>query len=123
MCDFQHFHDVKRLPSRVITTLKPNLVQNPSFASCLDSRVYVRGMSIENSAYLVAVPRYSMLRLIHPGLEDGIYTLSAHVKVVNNPMGAGEFTARIYVAENNILAISEKFSTLMGMGTDYCYLG
>lgn len=64
-----------------------------------------------------------MLRLIHPGLEDGIYTLSAHVKVVNNPMGAGEFTARIYVAENNILAISEKFSTLMGMGTDYCYLG
>jgi RHS repeat-associated protein len=52
---------------------------------------------------------YSMLRQYHPGLEKDIYTLSAYVKVVNNPVGAGEFTARIYAADKKtILAISER---------------
>ena len=109
---FRYFYDEQGRPNKVITTLNDNVVQNPTFASGLDSWVNVAGMSVEsgglfgnNAARGIG---YSSLRQNHPGLEGGIYTLSAYVKVVNNPDGAGEFTARIYAANNTILAISEK---------------
>jgi len=109
---FEYFHDEKGRPSRVITSLNPNMVQNPTFASGLDAWVNVRGMSVEGSGLFGSNAArgigYSSLRQYYPGLEKGIYTLSAYVKVVNNPVGAGEFTARIYDANNTILAISEK---------------
>jgi RHS repeat-associated protein len=108
---FEYFHDEKGLPSRVITTLNPNLVQNPAFAGGLDSWVNVRGMSIESGSGLFGSNAarglgYSELRQNFTGLEEEIYTLSAYIKVINNPINVGEFTARIYDAANNILAIS-----------------
>jgi hypothetical protein len=88
------------------------MVQNEIFANGLESWVNVRSMSTVSSGLFgnnaARGIGYSMLQQNHTGLEAGIYTLSAHVKVLNNPVGAGEFTARIYDADNNILAISEK---------------
>ena len=107
---FEYFHGEKGWPSRVITTLKPSLVQNPAFADGLDSWVNVRGMSVESGGLFGSNATrglgYSELRQNYTGLEEEIYTLSAYVKVVNNPINVGEFSARIYDSANNILAMS-----------------
>ena len=110
---FRYFYDEHGRPDRVITTTQnENLARNPDFNYGFSVWDTVVGMSVENEGLFgnnaARGIGYSSLWQNHPGLEKGIYTLSAYVKVVNNPVGAGEFTARIYAADKNtLLAISE----------------